>query len=770
MHEPATTANGGIVRMLGDVAAIANDTSDLDAAVRAALDRVCAFTGWPIGQAFSIGADGTASPWLSRHDPDPRWTAFEQATGHESLGPGVGLPGRVVATGRPASIGDVGTDANFPRAEAARRAGLHGAFAFPVTADGHVVAVLEFLCSAPSSPAAEFLAAVSQLGMHVGRVYERLHAHTAIAAAADRTRQIIDSAGEAFVGMDADGRITEWNHQAENVFGWPRGDVLGRQVADVIVPEEFRERHRHGVARFLASGEAKVLGQRLDVAGLYRDGTTFPLELTLWALPEGGSWSFYAFARDITARKKAEADLVHDALHDALTGLANRTALQSQLTLALNRTARGLTPPALLFIDLDRFKPVNDNHGHEAGDQVLVVVAERLRAVCRPQDLVARLAGDEFVVLLDESPTARDATLVAARIVTALSEPVVIDGRTVRISASVGVALARPDSTPESLIHDADDAMYQAKTAGPGRYDIFGEQMRERVTWRLQRETELARALDEEQLELFYQPVFALEGLRLTGVEALLRWRHPERGMLLPGEFIDVAEESNLIVPIGAWVLERACRQLRAWQRDHHDPRLLVSVNLSARQLEHADLAEQVSRTIAASGLSAADLQMCLEVTESAVMHDPQAAATTLEALRDLGVRIALDDFGTGYSSLAYLKWFPIDIVKIDRSFVASMDTSTTDRSIVRAVIGLARELGLTVVAEGVETEDQLALLTDLGATHAQGFLLGRPQPAAELTALLEQGPALLAPQSSRSTTTGAWSLGAVPLRASRST
>lgn len=364
------------VHLLGAISSVANESSDVADAVKSALERVAEFTGWPIGQAFTIDAAGTAHSWLSSHVSEARLVTFEQASSRLVLPAGVGLPGRVVAGGSSAWVMDVLDDPNFPRADAAREAGLHGAFAFPITAGGTVVAVMEFFSDEPVEPGDGLLDAVEQLGMQLGRVFERQQAQDALATAALRLRQILNSAGEAFIGMDTAGKVTEWNREAEQVFGWSREEALGRRVSELVIPEEYRELHERGVSRFLASGRPKVLGQRLELEGLNRSGDRFPIELTLWALKENDSWSFYSFARDITARKQAEAELARDALHDALTGLANRTALHTRMEHALSRMTRGLVPPAVLFIDLDRFKPVNDTFGHDVGDRVLMTVAE----------------------------------------------------------------------------------------------------------------------------------------------------------------------------------------------------------------------------------------------------------------------------------------------------------------------------------------------------------------------------------------------------------
>jgi diguanylate cyclase (GGDEF)-like protein/PAS domain S-box-containing protein len=554
------------------------------------------------------------------------------------------------------------------------------------------------------------------------------------AAVARRYAQILDSAAEAFIEMGADGRIRAWNAQAETMFGWTREQAVGELVSELIVPASCREAHNSGVARVIATGKARVRGRTMELPGLHRDGHEFPLELTHWWIDEGGTFSFYAFARDITARKQAEATLEYDAHHDSLTGLANRSHLIARLGQALDATADGGAPPTVFFVDLDGFKPVNDGFGHDVGDQVLVTIGERLHRSTRPGDTVGRLAGDEFVLVAACGDD--EVSNLARRLREVLDEPIRVGEDLLHLSASVGYATARPDSSAESLLAEADAAMYQAKRAGRGQQAEFDVALRRRVAGRLRLESDLARAVDDGTLELYYQPVLRVADQSVAGVEALLRWNHPARGLLPPGEFVDLAEESGLIVPIGAWVLQAACAQAKQWEQmfGAKDWSLQLAVNVSGRQLAQADLADRVSETIAAAQLSRTQMELCLEITESLLMQDPDSSAATLAELRALGVRVAIDDFGTGYSSLSYLAQFPVDTVKIDRSFIGRLPGHATDEAIVEAVVHLGDRLGLAVVAEGVETAEQLAALRRMRCGLAQGYLFARPQPAAAVT------------------------------------
>jgi diguanylate cyclase (GGDEF)-like protein len=430
----------------------------------------------------------------------------------------------------------------------------------------------------------------------------------------------------------------------------------------------------------------------------------------------------------------AERALLHQAFHDALTGLPNRALFEDRLGQALARRERRRLEAAVLFLDIDRFKWVNDSLGHAAGDELIVAVADRLQAVVRPGDTVARFGGDEFVVLCEELHTAGEALLVADRLRGVLDAPFQLQGREIRLTASVGIALASTSThdTPDALLRDADAAMYRAKDGGRDRIELFDDEMRSRAMARLETESMLRRAIDQGELTVHYQPVIKLSTGRVTGVEALVRWKHPTRGLIPPSEFITVAEETGQIVALGGFVLNQACMQVARWNNRHPDrPPLAVSVNLSAHQVRCRGLAELVAGALARSNLQ--PRLLCLEITESALVEDAEASRAALEALKDLGVTLAVDDFGTGYSSLIYLRRFPVGVLKIDRSFVVGLGTNTEDTAIVASVVGLAQALGLVAVAEGVETPEQLACLAELGCALAQGYHWSKPLPARQM-------------------------------------
>ena len=445
---------------------------------------------------------------------------------------------------------------------------------------------------------------------------------------------------------------------------------------------------------------------------------------------------------DALERHSADEALRHRVLHDSLTGLPNRLSFVDSLRDALRRSTASGSPVGILFLDLDHFKLINDSIGHHAGDELLQAVAPRLRAHLRPGDLVARFGGDEFGILVDRLSDEDEALAIADRVAGAFSEPYLMGGADHFVTASIGIAIARPiGSEPveaELLIRDADAAMYRAKERGRGRCELFDAEMRAHALRRLQTERELRHALDRDELELHYQPLVGLGSGEIVGLEALVRWRHPERGLLDPGEFVSVAEDSGLIESIGRWVQETACRQAIGWHELRPDQRPLdVAVNLSARQVAHRDLAATVREILARTGLEPVNLR--LEVTESVLVEESASATATLEELSEIGVRLVLDDFGTGYSSLAYLNRFPFDALKIDRSFVEGLGIEQERTAIVEAVIGMARALSLDAIAEGVENEAQLSELRRLGCDYAQGHLFSRPLTPEKVTSLLRE-------------------------------
>jgi diguanylate cyclase (GGDEF)-like protein len=427
----------------------------------------------------------------------------------------------------------------------------------------------------------------------------------------------------------------------------------------------------------------------------------------------------------------------HDALHDSLTGLPNRALLLDRLAHALERARREDGHVAVIFLDLDNLKVLNDSRGHSAGDELLSAIGPRLRGELRESDTIARFGGDEFAVLCEDIEDSAHAAVIAERLVRAFEDPFAVGGEEQFGSISVGVVVteAGSDREPEELLSDADAAMYRAKELGRGRYEMFDAGLRDRITARLCLEADLRRALEGEgRLWVAYQPYYRLPGRQVAGVEALVRWDHPERGSIPPVEFIPMAEESGLVVPLGAYVLRAACEQVARWQQ--RDPGLRLTVNVSARQMATSDFVETVQSILADTGLHPDSLG--LEITERLLLEETPGTTLTIELLQALGVRLLLDDFGTGYSSLRYLQRYPLDGLKIDRAFVAGLgEDGAGDGAIVEAIVGMTRALGMGVIPEGIETDGQLERLMAMGCDHAQGFLLSRPLPADELEGLL---------------------------------
>jgi diguanylate cyclase (GGDEF)-like protein len=435
-------------------------------------------------------------------------------------------------------------------------------------------------------------------------------------------------------------------------------------------------------------------------------------------------------------RQSAENRVRHQALHDPLTGLPNRSLLLDRLNHWAARAERDRSTAAVLFVDLDNFKVINDALGHDQGDRLLRSVAERLQRVLRPSDTIARVGGDEFVVFCEDIESEHEALAMVERLVRALDDPFDLGGQTQHATASVGIALGDCETEPEVLIRNADAAMYRAKERGRARYELFDDEMRQRsVSW-LETESELRRALDRGELRNMYQPIVSPTNGEIVGFEALVRWHHPDRGIVSPADFIPVAEQSGLIVPLGQEVLEQACAEAVRWNagREGRAP-LTVAVNFSPRQLSHPRAVEAVVETLERTGLAPSLLNV--EITESALVDDAAATLGTLNRFKELGIGLALDDFGTGYSSLTYVRRFPIDTLKIDRSFVDGIVGSNEDEAIVTAVLEMGRALGVHVVAEGVETEQQAARLRALGCALAQGYLFSRPVPPESVAGLL---------------------------------
>ena len=561
------------------------------------------------------------------------------------------------------------------------------------------------------------------------------------AEADSRFGYLVELSRDAFVELDGDSTVTCWNPEAARLFGWSGSEVLGRRAVDFLVPARFADVFLQQLRAAAATPGVVSASRGRQLRLVHRDGHELDVAGCVYAVGDGAALRVGGFLRDLAEERAAEEALAHAYLHDSLTGLPNRTLFTYRLAYALAEGQGAAGRVAVLVLDLDRFKAINDALGHEVGDELLVAVAGRLVASDGVAEVIARLGGDEFLILFAGDDAEGQAVAYAARALQALAAPFAVGDSEVFVTASIGIACTSAGVTEAtSLLSNADAAMYQAKRHGGGTTEVFGEAMRVRLLDRMTTEHSLHRALERCELRLFYQPVVDIAGEQPIAVEALLRWDHPEQGLVGPNRFIPVAEESGLIIPIGAWVLQEACQQLKSWQTRAGAPSRSVEVNLSARQIDHPDIVGTVEQILADSGLDPSHLT--LEITESALMNDAAAALQVLRALKDLGVTLAIDDFGTGYSSLSYLQRFPLDILKVDKTFVDELGVDADGSEIVSAVIKLAHTLGLQVIAEGVETEAQLAELQRLGCDFAQGYLFSRPVPATELVAAYGSGPA----------------------------
>jgi diguanylate cyclase (GGDEF)-like protein/PAS domain S-box-containing protein len=523
-----------------------------------------------------------------------------------------------------------------------------------------------------------------------------------------------------------EGRWLQVNHSLCRLLGYSERELMAIDYLKVLHPSDLSP----ALANFKDLLRGRIPSCQMEKRYLHKSGEE------VWGL-WSASLAQDSHARtpnlifqiqDITIRKQAEEKLHHDAFHDALTGLPNRALFTDHVKLAIARLhRRGDQRFAVLYLDLDRFKVINDSLGHLGGDQLLIGIARRLENCLRPGDTIARIGGDEFTVLLEDIGDGTEVTLVAERIQKELSAPFNLSGREVFTTVSMGIALSSQEyERPEDILRDADTAMYRAKGLGKARHETFDTGMHSQAIKLLQLETDLRRAVERKEFIVVYQPIVSLESEGLRGFEALVRWHHPLRGLISPMEFIPVAEETGMIVQIGEWVLREACREMRRWQEIFpSQPSLFVCVNLSVKQFSQQDLIQKVSAILQETKLSPATLK--LEITESAVMENVEIATRMLTELRELGVQLAMDDFGTGYSSLSNLHKFPINTLKIDRSFITHMVENNENAEIVRTITGLAQNLGMDVVAEGVETREQLEILRGLGCQFGQGYFFSKP-------------------------------------------
>ncbi|MDC1287201.1 EAL domain-containing protein [Gammaproteobacteria bacterium] len=551
-----------------------------------------------------------------------------------------------------------------------------------------------------------------------------------------RLEAFFETSIDAVVQMDFDGYITGWNHQAEKIFGWSAEEILEQTIEQTIIPERYRENHRMGIQRYRDSGESSVLNTLIEIQALHRDGHEIPVELSISVIDSPDLQEFNAYIRDISKRKEAETIIWNKANFDSLTSLPNRDLFLQRLQHEALSCDRSKLSLALLYIDLDRFKEVNDSMGHEMGDQLLIEVSSRLKKTVREIDTVSRLSGDEFTIILGQIDDQLSVQRICQQLLDTLSEPLNLHNEIVNQTASIGVSFY-PDDTIDIdvLQRNADQAMYSAKSSGRNRYQFYTSELQERAERKRQMNADLREAVNQSQFEVYYQPIVNLLDDSIIRAEVLLRWHHPQAGMVSPAVFIPIAEETGLINEIGNWVFYQAAEQVTLW-RKQFDIGFQISINTSPLQwIEETGGMNQWFTHLVEQGIDGTAL--CVEITEGLLMDANDRITNRLLEFRDANIQVSIDDFGTGYSSLSYLKHFDIDYLKIDQSFVRNLDQGQNDLALCEATIAMAHKLGIQVIAEGVETKSQDRILRGIGCDYGQGNLYSRAMSAIDITALI---------------------------------
>jgi diguanylate cyclase (GGDEF)-like protein/PAS domain S-box-containing protein len=579
---------------------------------------------------------------------------------------------------------------------------------------------------------------IEQLMLQIKRAIEKQQADAALRESETKFRNLLESAPDGMMILNDERNVVLINRKFEAIFGYDRSEVIGRNM-DMFIPTRYIH-HQNYSKEYLKNPLAMHMTEGRETFALHRDGSEIPVEIRLNPLKTPEGFIVLAAIRDVTERKHYEAQLEYLTTHDGLTNLPNRNLLIDRLSQAILYAKRNQRQAAVLFIDLDNFKVINDSLGHDMGDRLLKIIGERLTICVRANDTVARQGGDEFVIVLTDLAESEDAGNMAEKIQAILNQPLQIDTHNFGISCSIGISIYPKDGKDaEALLKNADAAMFRVKEQGRGAFQFFTAELNNSIVERMIMENGLRQALDNNELSIHYQPQVDLASGKMVGVEALLRWQNPELRIVSPARFIPLAEETGLIIPIGEWVLKTAVRQNKIWQ-DAGFPPLTMAVNLSPRQFWYPGLIETVSKVLSESGLEPRYLE--LEITEGLVMRDVESALIMLDELKKLGVQLAMDDFGTGYSSLSHLKRFPFDKLKMDISFVREVTSDPGSAAIAKTIIAMAHNLNLRVIAEGIETKAQLSYLRDHGCDEMQGFYFSRPIPAAEIEQLLreEQG------------------------------
>ncbi|WP_053227462.1 EAL domain-containing protein [Solirubrobacter soli] len=853
--------DSAFVGLIESVAAATAHADSIEDAVQACVEHVCRWTGWPVGHAYFCGKSEhdflqPSHVWYLGHPT--KFEAFRAATLGMPLAPGIGLPGRVAATGRPAWIVDVTCDANFPRAEAGAEVGLRGAFSFPIPIGDKTFAVVECFSLQAVTPDDRLLEVTAHIGRQLGRQIASQQLGDALRESENRFRSVAESATDAIVAADQNGDIISWNRGAELMFGHGESDVVGKALS-ILMPERFRPMHDAGIARVAEGGmaAARLIGQTVEVVGLRKDGREFPLELSLAMWETAGKRFFSGIIRDISERKKAEEklkavletapdpivevnhdgtigfanartdklfgydreqilgrpveelfaertrtlvaerfaavlastesdsqvalgmglelwgqrkdgtefpvdvmlsvlhtddgvvvtsiirditerkrfenQLQHLADHDALTELFNRRRFDQELAEYVSYTARYGGQGSVFLLDLDRFKYVNDTRGHKAGDEVIRAVGRALHDSVRKTDVVARLGGDEFAVLLRDADQDTAERIAEGMLETIRERRLPLEGQRISMTTSIGIVCFEDEEpSVEDVMVSADLAMYAAKEAGGNRYHVatadggeYVSGMQVRLNWADQ----IRRALDEDRFVLYCQPILELASDSITQYELLLRMIGDDGEIIMPAAFIDTAERFGLIQEIDQWVARKAIHLLA-----EHDVRL--EVNVSGKSMGDLAIPELVEREIALTGIDPS--RLVFEITETAAIANMEQARAFAERLTRLGCRFALDDFGAGFSSFYYLKYLPLDYLKIDGDFIRSLTSSVTDQLVVKSMVDIARGMGMKTIAEFVEAEETVCMLREKGVDYSQGYYHGAPRPVATEFSKLE--------------------------------
>ncbi len=692
------------------------------------LEGLCRTLDWELAEYWEVDAEREVMHFVTAWKrPGRDTTSYEATASQASYRRGEGLAGRVWETGSPVSVADVASD-DSPRSAAAVAAGLKGIVGFPVRSGRRVVGMIALHTWAPRELDEGLLAVMNDVGSQIGEFVERKRAEMALQESEKRMRSVLDNVSDGLATIEQSGIIDSANPAVVKLFGYSEQELVGQQ-ADVLIATTHRSAFVNYLERRLkldipVSGAHETMGKR-------KNGSLFPLEFVVSSMQIGSRHLFIATLRDISERKAHTDALEYQALHDALTGLPNRSLFGDRLRQALLGARRNQKMFGVLLLDLDRFKDINDALGHDRGDSLLQEVTARLRGVLRATDTIARLGGDEFAVLTTDAKHPDDVVSTGRKILASLEGPFAIADQMVETGASIGIAMYPVHGDdPSTLLRRADVAMYVAKRSGGG-YAVYAPEQEAQTLRRSGLAGELRRSIPQGELVLHYQPQVTLATGAIHSVEALVRWNHPREGLMPPDRFIPMAEETGIIHPLTAWVLDSALAQLTKWIEEGLD--VSVSLNVSPRNIEDHSLEEMVARALGTFKVE--PQRLTLEITEGVAMA--AAAAKALHRLNEMGVRLSLDDFGTGYSSLLYLMRLPVNEIKIDRSFVSALASDPDSGAIVRSAVGLGHNLGLRVVAEGLQDRAAEAVLVEAGCDAAQGFLVGRPCPEREMTSLL---------------------------------